>query len=300
METKVEKERYTESELKNLSLQEQCNLRDRCVQEKNLMGLIDVVTYFFKNSCAATIKYELPAMTFLYARVKDIDTLNSILQEYSWCFMEISAECRVVSLRLLEIGLKYPYLNSDEVDYLEDLYCNPKYCSVMDIILFDKELLPRPIKGVTREDLKKTNSEFSKALISQMWRSMERNDSDELGYTSDPYYDVYVRLSNSIVQKKYEDVGDGEHVIQSVIDSKRFLSCVLAEWGEECMNYFIEELCKRNPYFIKDRLTKFDYEWIQYVDVIDIAQSYFQNKKEIEKVKEAFALAYLKRANNID
>ncbi len=175
METKIEKERYTELEMKSMSLQEQLKLRDKCVQEKNLMGLLDVVTYFFKNSCAATIKYELPAMTFLYARVKDIDTLNSILQEYSWRFMEISAECRDVSLRLLEIGLKYPYLNSDEVDYLEDLYCNPKYCSVMDIILFDKECLPRPIKGITREELKKSNSEFPKSLISQMWRSMERN-----------------------------------------------------------------------------------------------------------------------------
>ncbi len=127
-----------------------------------------------------------------------------------------------------------------------------------------------------------------------------RNVSDEIGYTSDPYYDVYARLSNSIVQKKYEDVGDGEHVIDNVTDSKRFLSIILTEWGEECMDYFIEELCKRNPYLIKDRLTKFDYEWIQYVDVIDIAQSYFQNTGEVEKVKEAFALAYLKRVNNMN
>ena len=300
MENNVGKERYTESEMKSMPLPKQFEIRDKCVKEKNLMGLIDVITYFFKNGAAATVKYHLPSMTFLYARAKDIDTLNSILQEYSWCFMEISKECRDISLQLLEIGLKYPYLDDDEVDFLEDLYCNPKYCSTMDIILYDKECLPRPIKGITREDLKKTHSDFPQALISQMWHSMERNESDELDHTDDTHYDVYVRLSNSVVRKKYEDVGDGEHVIQGLTDSKRFLLIVLEEWGEECMNYFIEEFCKRNPYLIKDRLTKYDYEWIQYIDVVDFAKSYFKDDKEVEKVKEAFALAYLKRVNNID
>lgn len=292
--------RFSEEEIKNLSVKEQHAECNKCSKAKNLYGLIDFYTYFFKHGCAATNEYYCPAMAFLYARAKDVDTLNSILQEYSFCLFSMSEDSRQVSSQLVEIGVVYPYLSNSQIDYLEQLYNNPKYCEVIDEILFDKEKLSRKITGITKEDLKKTNDTFSDKLLQQTFNSFilnykaqcERDDE----YTE--YY-VYVRRDNKIIKKEYGKVGSGECVLSGTLDIKSFVKYIEPKYGKECSHRFLNSILEHKPWYNNiESLCRSDYEWIDWNELFEIGKSIIP-LEQISQFKMDLALLYLRRLNKI-
>ena len=187
----ISSKRYTEDEIKSMSVYERHDECTKCSKAQNLGGLIDFYT------------------------------LNKVLEKYSFCLWEMSQDSKAVTQKLLEIGLMYPLLTGEQISYLEHLYNSPKYCEMMDDILFDKEKLPRKITGITKEELEKTNDSFPTRLIKETYncfilnqRAQNKRDDE---YTE--YY-VYVRRNNNIIKKAYGQVGSGECVLSGTLDMK--------------------------------------------------------------------------------
>ena len=63
-------------------------------------GLIDFYTFFFYHGAQATNEYVIPGMAYLYGRAKDVDTLNKVLQKYSFCLWEMSQDSKEVTKNL--------------------------------------------------------------------------------------------------------------------------------------------------------------------------------------------------------
>ena len=141
----ISNKRYTEDEIKKMSVRERHAECSKCSKAKNLGGLIDFYTYFLYHGGQATNEYVIPGLAYLYGRAKDVEKLNKILTKYSFCLWELSQRSKEVTQSLLEIGLSYPYISNKQIDYLESLYNDPKYCEMMDDILYDKEKMPRKI-----------------------------------------------------------------------------------------------------------------------------------------------------------
>lgn len=293
------RKRYSEEEIKNMSVQERHEECSKCSRAKNLGGLIDFYTYFFLHGCQAMNEYVIPAMAYLYGRAKEVDTLNSLLQKYSFCIWELSQDSKEVTQNLVEIGALFPYLCGEQISYLEALYNNPKYCEIMDDILFDKEKLPRKITGITKEELKKTNDSFSTRLLKQTYNSFilnkiaqyKRNDE----YTE--YY-VYVRRNNNIIKKAYGKVGSGECVLDGTLDMKSFIEHIEPKYGKECADFFIEGVLKENSLFDADTICKYYHNWVYWDWLTDIAKEYFKNDPEnLDNIKLDMALLCLKELN---
>lgn len=296
----ISNKRYTEEEIKKMSVYERHDECSKCSKAKNLGGLIDFYTFFFYHGAQATNEYVIPGMAYLYGRAKDVDTLNKVLQKYSFCLWEMSQDSKEVTKNLLEIGLMFPLLTGDQISYLEHLYNMPKYCEMMDDILFDKEKLPRKITGITKEDLKKTNDSFPNRLIKETYNSFILNQRAQ-NKRDDEYteYYVYVRRNNNIIKKAYGMVGSGECVLSGTLDMKSFIEHIEPKYGNDCADFFLSKTLEKKPWYDKkEDLCRSYYEWVDWDLLTEIAKDYFGNdKKQIDNIKMDIALVYLKRLN---
>ena len=296
----ISNKRYTEEEIKKMSVYERHDECSKCSKAKNLGGLIDFYTFFFYHGAQATNEYVIPGMAYLYGRAKDVDTLNKVLQKYSFCLWEMSQDSKEVTKNLLEIGLMFPLLTGDQISYLEHLYNMPKYCEMMDDILFDKEKLPRKITGITKEDIKKTNDSFPNRLIKETYNSFILNQRAQ-NKRDDEYteYYVYVRRNNNIIKKAYGMVGSGECVLSGTLDMKSFIEHIEPKYGNDCADFFLSKTLERKPWYNKkEDLCRSYYEWVDWDLLTEIAKDYFGNdNKQIDNIKMDIALVYLKRLN---
>ena len=296
----ISSKRYTEDEIKSMSVYERHDECTKCSKAQNLGGLIDFYTFFFYHGCQATNEYVIPGLAYLYGRAKDVDTLNKVLEKYSFCLWEMSQDSKAVTQKLLEIGLMYPLLTGEQISYLEHLYNSPKYCEMMDDILFDKEKLPRKITGITKEDLEKTNDSFPIRLIKETYncfilnqRAQNKRDDE---YTE--YY-VYVRRNNNIIKKAYGQVGSGECVLSGTLDMKSFIEYIEPKYGNDCADFFLEKTLERKPWYNKkEDLCRSYYEWVDWDLLTERAKEYFEDdQSQIDNIKMDIALLYLKMLN---
>mgnify|MGYP003289460551 CR=1 FL=1 len=292
--------RYSEEEIKKMSVHEKHDERSLCAKAKNIDALLDFYTYDFKHGCAAMNEYVIPAISYLYGRTNDVDTLNNLIKEYSYCLWDLSDDSREAATKLVGIGVAFPHLSASQIDYLEHLYNSPKYCETMDEILCDKEKLPRKISGITKEQLKKTNDYFSEKLLQQIFNSFVLNRKAQSEYDNEytEYY-VYVRRHNNIIKKEYGKVGSGECVIFGSLDLKSFIDYVKPKYGEGCSTFFLQHILKRRPWFNDiNELSSVSCEWIYWNELFDIAKEFFLEDTEIlNKIKLDIALLYLKQLN---
>lgn len=145
--------RYKDEELKAMSIEERYLERQKCAKDKNILGMIDFFSYDFKRYGDPNGN-RLIALSFLYGRIGDITELLCFVEENRAVMLFVGQETIEIAKFMMKIGFDYPDLNKCQLDYLEMLYTNKKYCSIIDELLFDKEKLPRVIKGITREQLK--------------------------------------------------------------------------------------------------------------------------------------------------
>lgn len=146
--------RYDDDELRTMSIEERYQERQKCAKDRNILGMIDIFSYDFKKFGVSANGDKLIALSFLYGRTGEIRDFEFFIEDNRDIMLFAEQETVEISNFMLRIGLDYPDLYDCQLDYLEMLYNNKKYCSIIDELLFDKEKLPRVITGITREQLK--------------------------------------------------------------------------------------------------------------------------------------------------
>jgi hypothetical protein len=200
--------------------------------------------------------------------------------------------CKELAQNLLNIGLKFPHLNEQEISYLEQRYCDSKTFELFDIIMFDSDKLSRPLKKFDKNSLNVKNSNFSKEFLLEIFDYFIENEELDDGYSK--MY-VYNRIKNEIIRKKYEDVGLGEYCIVQPILSNEFYNLLKEKYGEACADYFIGELS------FNDDIESFktnDFYLINAEQIEEVANDYFPNSSTVEELKADVAQFWLEKMNS--
>lgn len=224
--------------------------KENCAKNRDIQGLADVYRFDVLTGAGITLVNDLPAFSYLCGRLHDRDTLtqtlNTIKQIHADLFFFSSFLTKPMEMaeRLFSIGWRFPDLPNSDLDYLESLYCDRDFFETMDIIIFDIDLLSRPIKKLNKELFSKKNCVFSDELLDTVFRLLEKTN-DDLEQRG-----IYDRFNNSIrfvsdYSFNNETVHRGENRVAWHERSAEFYSFLKDEYGEEVcsrfLNYFEEE-----------------------------------------------------------
>ena len=291
--------RYNDEELEKMSVQECYDERIRCSLERNPLGQRDIFLYEFKRFGIHASGDSLIALSFLYGRTNAVDEYLNMLQENSLLLFEVDSETASISEKMLQIGMKYPNLDDEELDYLEGLYNQTKYCSLIDELLFDKEKLPRTITGITRNDLSKRNEDFPDSLKDNLFNAFEKNSEVQTDNEFTVWH-VYDRRNNIIIRKPYNQVGSGEFVASGTIDAFIFFNLIEEKYGDDCLQFFVNRVKTIQPCYADvepEIFRKWKSNWINFRYLLQFAEDYWTDEKKINEIKRLIALAYLLKVN---
>jgi hypothetical protein len=201
--------------------------------------------------------------------------------------------CKALAQNLLNIGYKFPHLSEKEISYLEQKYCDSKTFELFDIIMFDSDLLARPIKKFNKNSLNVRNSNFSRDFLLKVYDCFSENEELNDGYHK---MFVYSRTKNEIIRKAYEDVGLGEYCIVQPILSNDFCNLMKEKYSEECSNYFAKALSSDKAW---ENFKKLDFSF-NANRIEEVANNYFSNSSQVEDVKAEVAKFWLDKINSAD
>lgn len=196
--------RYTDQELDKMSPSDRHDERIRCSKEKNVLGQRDIFTYEFKRYGISASDTILPTISFLYARTDATEELKQLLEDNAYILYDLDPDKLPIAEFFIQIGCKYPNLNEEEMSHLEELYNDTKFCAIIDELLFDKERLPRTIKGITRHEIKDKNENFPNSLLDLVYDAFEENSLVDEDY-EDTVWSVYNRRKNTIIKTLQTD-----------------------------------------------------------------------------------------------
>ncbi|MBL0132845.1 MAG: hypothetical protein IPP79_01940 [Chitinophagaceae bacterium] len=282
-----------ESQLEKMPLEEMFNLRRQCAQNRDIKSLLVIAKYRFIKGSAATNESNLPEMCYYYGRLHRGKELEELLAEKSFYLFMLSESCKELAQTLFNIGQKFPYLNEEEVAYLEKKYCDSKTFELFDLIMFDSDLLPRKIRRFDKSSLDIKNENFSRDFLLKVFGHFSDNEELEDGY-SELY--VYSRINNKIIRKKYEHVGLGEFCIVQPILSNQFYNLIKEKFGEECADFCIAALAVNED---AENFKNSDFYLLNVESIEEVANKYFNNSKKVEDVKAEVALFWLTKINSI-
>lgn len=291
--------RYTDQELEEMSPNERHDERIRCSKEKNVLGQRDIFTYEFKRYGISASDTILPTISFLYARTDATDELKQLLNDNSYILYDLDPDKLPIAEFFIQIGCKYPNLNEEEMNHLEELYNDTRFCTIIDELLFDKERLPRTIKGITRYEIKDINENFPNSLLDQVYRAFEENSLVDEDY-EDTVWRVYNRKSNTIISKAYNQIGLGECVAIGRINTNIFFNLIEEKYGEDCLYYFVKRIKQLNPYSKDTEPTIFRNrkdERVRYTYILKFACERWDSDKTLLDIKHLIALAFLIEMN---
>lgn len=135
------KRRYSDEELEKMSVKECDDERLKCSKDKNVLGLRDIFTYNFKKFGIAASPLSLLAISYLYGKTDADDELMALLRMNSYLLFDVDEDVQELSKFFLLIGMRFPYLGNAELDRLEALYNDTRYCILIDDLLYDKDLI---------------------------------------------------------------------------------------------------------------------------------------------------------------
>lgn len=281
-----------DDELAKMKFTEHFELIRKCAKNGDIKSLLTIAKYRFIHGSAATNEFDFPAMCYYYGRLHRVEELKELLNEKQFHLFMLPNSCKELAQNLLNIGLKFPHLNEQEISYLEQKYCDSKTFELFDIIMFDSDKLARPIKKFDKNLLNTKNTDFSRDFLLNIFSSFSENE--ELDSDYDELY-VYSRITNQIIQKTYEDVGLGEYIITSPIHSNEFYNLLKKNYGAECADYCIEKLS------FGDDLESFktsDFYILNAENIEEVANDYFQNSSTVEDLKAEIAKLWLDKINS--
>lgn len=281
-----------DSQLEKMSVEELFQFRRQCAQNRDLKALLAIAKYRFIKGSAATNESNFPEMCYYFGRLHRVNELKEFLEEKSFYLFMLPDSCKSLAENLLNIGNKFPHLNEKEVSYLEEKYCDSKTFELFDVIMFDKELLPRPIKKFDKDLLKTKNSEFSNEFSLKIYDCFSKNEDLYDGYSE---MFVYSRIKNKIIRKKYEHVGLGEYCIIQPILSNQFWTLMNDKFGKKSADDLIKELCHDGNW---EKFKKSDFYLLNSEHIEEVATEYFSKPKLIEEVKMEVAKFWLDKVNS--
>ena len=294
--------RYTEEELDSMTVNERHEERLRCSKEKNALGQRDIFTYDFKKYGISASDTILPTISFLYAKTNALDELKQLLNENSYIFYDLDPDKLPISEFFIQIGTKYPNLDEDELNQLEELYNDTKFCTIIDELLYDKEKLPRTIKGITRHEIKDKNENFPNSLLDLVYNAFEENSLVDEDY-EDTVWEVYNRRKNTIIRKAYKQIGLGECIASGRINTYIFFNLIEEKYGEECLNYFVKRVMELHSYYKNTNpadFRKLKDVGISYEYLFRYACERFESEKTLQDIQHLIALAFLLEINKIN
>ena len=296
------KRRYSEDELEKLSVKERSDERLKCSKDENILGLRDIFTYNFKKFGIAASPLSLFAISYLYGKTDADDELMALLRMNSHLLFDVDEDVRELSQFFLLIGMKFPYLDNAEVDKLEALYNDTRYCILIDDLLYDKDLLPRKIKGITREDLERRNDTFPDRLLDDVFQAFVRN-SNQYEDDEDTIWLIYDRRNNCIISKPYKEKGAGEIIADGTIDSFIFYNLIEEKYGKEYLDFFVQKIKDLRYKSYDIELSKFRYlkdMWIDFNHLMTFAKMKTNDENRLLEIKRLIALAFLLMCNSKD
>jgi len=281
-----------ERSLKEMSVSAQFQLRRQCAENRDIESLLTIAKFNFLTYGGPGT---LSSVCYYYGRLHREKELHDFLANNSGLLhFGYPSYCMELAQNLFNIGLRFPYLSDEEMSYLDQRYCDPKTFELFDIIMFDSDLLSRPIRRLDKNLLKVKHSNFSIEFLSQVFNCFIANE--ELGDRGSKLY-VYSRWVNDIIRKGDEDVGLGEFIITSPIGAKDFFNLIKDEFGED----YAEKLNKDLTFigdpesFKTDNSCKINAEAIK-----DSMNKYFDDSSRVEDIESAVALIWLNKINSID
>ena len=291
--------RYSKEALDKMNVQERYEEILNCSSDQNIFGLIDIFKYNFKKYGTSASGDNLIALSYLFGRIHNIDEFIALLNDNIVLSIGIDEDTLNISKNLIVIGVAYPNLNDIQIKYLETLYNNPKYCALIDNLLFDKDLLPRKIKGITCDELQRKNNNFPDKLLDMVYNAFELNDKVE-NNNENTILNVYDRRHNTIIQKAYCKIGDAEFIASGNIDAYIILNILEEKYGEKCLAYFVKKVMElhHDRYKVKPaELRMWKNEWINYKMLESIAAKYYDIPELEHNIKHLIALAFLLKLN---
>lgn len=284
--------KHSELELKNLGVQGRFDLRKNASDNEDLDTLQDVATYRFVNGSVAICIDLLPELAYLYGKAKRVNDLKALFNDYSWALFVVPQSCIEKTNNMFAIGYTFPYLNENQLDYLEELWCDSSSFEWMDIIMYDSYLLPRKLNRFDKSQLEIVHTEFSDEFLYEIYNLFDE-DKDEYDL---PCYD---RKSNSIIRKDYEDIGRGEYVIDYSGTYAQVSKHLTEEYGEECANYFAKLFMGQFYFEDIEKFKACNYVIVPPSLFIDKARLYFKGGNDIENLKKWFAKDFLQKCNEL-
>ena len=294
--------RYSEEELETMSVKERYDDRLKCSKEKNDLGQRDIFTYDFKKFGIAASQLSLLAISYLYGKTGAEDELMALLRMNSHLLFDVDEDVRELSQFFLLIGMKFPYLDNAEVDKLEALYNDTRYCILIDDLLYDKDLLPRKIKGITREDLERRNDSFPDRLLDDVFQAFVRN-SNQYDDDEDTIWQIYDRRNNCVISKPYKEKGAGEIIADGTIDSFIFYNLIEEKYGKDYLDFFVQKIKDLRYKSYDIEISEFRYlkdMWIDFKHLMAFAEMKTNDENRLLEIKRLIALAFLLMCNSKD
>jgi len=282
----------TESQLGKMSVRERFQLRRECAENRDIESLLTIVKFLFIRGAAATNESNLPEMCYYYGRLHRAEELQEFLKENDSNLFMLPKSSKELAQNLLNIGVKFPHLNESEIQYLEDKYCDSKTFELFDIIMFDCNRLPRPIKKFNKESLNSENKDFSREFLLQVYAYFSANE--ELDGNYDKLY-VYSRIENKIIRKEYAHLALGEYCIEQPIYSNEFWGLMQEHYGKQHADSFFRQLFD-DQHLEKSKTSN---SYLLYAENIEeVAENYFKDSLKVNDVKAHIALFWLKKINS--
>ena len=294
--------RYTDQELEKMSPSERHDERIKCSKEKNVLGQRDIFTYEFKRYGISASDTILPTISFLYARTDATDELKQLLEDNAYILYDLDPDKLPIAEFFIQIGSKYPNLNEEEMNHLEELYNDTKFCAIIDELLFDKDRLPRTIKGITRHEIKDKNENFPNSLLDLVYDAFEENSLVDEDY-EDTVWSVYNRRKNTIIRKAYKQIGLGECIASGRINTYIFFNLIEEKYGEDCLNYFVERVMQLHSYYKNTNPTDFRKlkdVGISYEYLFRYACERWESDETLQDIQHLISLAFLLEINKIN
>lgn len=284
--------KITEEQLDTMTVKEQFQLRRECSENRDIESLLTIVKYHFLHGSAATNETNLPEMCYYYGRLQRVEELQEFLKDKSFYLMMLPQSSQELAQNLLNIGYKFPHLNESEIDYVEEKYCDSKTFELFDIIMFDKELLPRQINKFDKESLNRVNKGFSNEFLLDVFSYFSANE--ELDSSYEKLY-VYSRIENKIIRKEFQHLGLGEYCILQPILSNEFWSLMNDHFGQECADTLIKKWCHDDNW---EDYKNLDFYLIGSDSIEEVSENYFNDSKKVNNVKALVALFWLEKINS--
>ncbi len=282
----------TEEQLSKTTTKDQRRLRRECSDNHDIESLLTIAKYRFKNGSAALNETILPEMCYYFGRLHRTEELQNFLKDKNFYLMMLPKSCKELAQNLLNIGIRFPDLNEDEITYLENNYCDSKTFELFDIIMFDCNLLARQINKFDKQLLTRENKDFSREFSLQIFDSFLENE------TKDPNYDelfTYSRIENKITRKLYKNLGLGEFCIIQPIHSNELWNLLHSLYGNQCADFFLQKLSRGENW---EEYKISDFFLLEAKGIERIATQYFNDISKVDDIKSQIALAWLQKINS--